>query len=296
MSANKGSTSMRNIPDVALTADNIFVVYNNGSQGMFGGTSCAAPWWAAFTALVNQHAAAHGRPAAGFINPAVYAIGKGAGYAADFHDITTGNNTNRTSHTNFFAVPGYDLCTGWGTPNGSNLISALVSASSLITPTVVWTNSRPLVYGTALGAAQLNATASVPGTFAYTPAAGTALNAGSQTLSVAFTPTDTIDFGVVTAQVTQVVEPAARNVTAASTNRPFGQPNPTFQGVITGLQTGDIMTASYSCAATTASPVGAYPIVPSLIDSARQVPSASTTRGESSATPKPGASSRAGTA
>ena len=67
---------MRNVPDVALTGDNVYVVYNNGSPGIFGGTSCAAPLWAGFLALVNQQAALGGNPPAGFINPAVYTIGK----------------------------------------------------------------------------------------------------------------------------------------------------------------------------------------------------------------------------
>ena len=57
-----------------------------------GGTSCAAPLWAGFTALLNQQAALAGIPTVGFLNPAIYAIGKGPNYTADFHDITTGNN------------------------------------------------------------------------------------------------------------------------------------------------------------------------------------------------------------
>lgn len=128
MTSNHGSTAMRNVPDVALTADNIYVKYNSGGSGNFGGTSCAAPLWAAFTALVNQQNAAMSRPPAGFVNPTVYSIGKSANYAADFHDITTGNNFWNSSPTNFPAVAGYDLCTGWGTPNGSNLIMALAGA------------------------------------------------------------------------------------------------------------------------------------------------------------------------
>ena len=54
MSASQGSTTFRNLPDVALTADNVYAVSDNGQAGDFGGTSCAAPLWAAFTALVNQ--------------------------------------------------------------------------------------------------------------------------------------------------------------------------------------------------------------------------------------------------
>ena len=71
---NGGSVVARNVPDVALTADNIWVKYNNGQSGTFVGTSCAAPLWAGFLALVNQQAAATNQPPVGFINPAVYEI------------------------------------------------------------------------------------------------------------------------------------------------------------------------------------------------------------------------------
>ena len=125
MTANKGSTTKRNIPDVALTADNVWVLYGNGKSGSFGGTSCAAPLWAGLIALANQQATSVGNAPVGFVNPALYAIGKGANYNAGFHDITTGNNTNTSSANLYFAVAGYDLCTGWGTPNGSNLINTL---------------------------------------------------------------------------------------------------------------------------------------------------------------------------
>ncbi len=127
MASNRGSTSFRNIPDVALTADNVFVIYNNGQSGSFGGTSCAAPLWAGFTALVNQQAVANGGKTntIGFINPAIYTIGTSTNYSTDFHDITTGNNTWSSSPTNYYAVSGYDLCTGWGTPAGQSLINAL---------------------------------------------------------------------------------------------------------------------------------------------------------------------------
>ena len=131
MTGNGGSTTMRNLPDVALTAGNIRVICNNGSSGIFAGTSCAAPLWAGFMALVNQQAAMNGQPPAGFINPAIYWIGQGTNYLSCFHDITTGNNTNANSAHLFQAVPGYDLCTGWGTPAGSNLIAALASPEPL---------------------------------------------------------------------------------------------------------------------------------------------------------------------
>jgi subtilase family serine protease len=125
MSHNGGSTNMRNVPDVSMAADNIWVVWNNGSTGSFGGTSAAAPLWAAFMALVNQQAVANGNPTVGFANPALYAIGTGTNYSACFHDIATGNNKNVGSPNKFSAVAGYDLCTGWGTPGGQSLINAL---------------------------------------------------------------------------------------------------------------------------------------------------------------------------
>ena len=127
MSLNQGSTTMRNVPDLACLADTvIWAVAYNGQEGTTGGTSAAAPLWAGFMALVNQQAAASGQPSPGFLNPAIYALGQGTQYSSAFHDITVGNNTNGPSPTNFFAVAGYDLCTGWGTPTGSNFIGALL--------------------------------------------------------------------------------------------------------------------------------------------------------------------------
>jgi subtilase family serine protease len=132
MTANQGSTTMRNVPDVAMVANNINIVWGNdfiGESSDFpeAGTSLAAPLWAGLMALANEQAAANGQPPVGFANPALYAIGKSASYQSCFHDITTGCNTNSSSPTKYQAVAGYDLCTGWGTPNGDNLIPALLS-------------------------------------------------------------------------------------------------------------------------------------------------------------------------
>jgi uncharacterized repeat protein (TIGR01451 family) len=130
MTNNMGSTTLRNVPDVSLTADAIYVVFENGQSGFFGGTSCAAPLWAAYTALVNEQATNRDLPSVGFLNPALYAIGLSSNYTNCFHDITTGNDTNLVVGNRNFAVPGYDLATGWGTPNGSNLINALTASAS----------------------------------------------------------------------------------------------------------------------------------------------------------------------
>ncbi len=137
MADNQGSTTYRNLPDVALTADNIFACYDDGTDNgddYIMGTSCATPLWAAFTALVNQQSAASGHSSVGFINPAIYAIGAGTNYAACFHDITTGNNIGTNTPGYYYAANGYDLCTGWGTPAGINLINALAPYPYIVTP------------------------------------------------------------------------------------------------------------------------------------------------------------------
>jgi subtilase family serine protease len=125
MTTNGASTTNRNVPDVAMIACNAWVVWNNGMEGPWWGTSIGGPLWAGFTALANQQALARSKPALGFLNPALYAIGAGPLYTSCFHDITTGNNVDDSNPTLYFAVPGYDLCTGLGTPNGVNLIDVL---------------------------------------------------------------------------------------------------------------------------------------------------------------------------
>lgn len=77
------------------------------------------------------------------------------------------------------------------------------------TPTIAWAAPAAITYGTALSSDQLNATASVPGAFSYTPAAGTVIPVGNQTLTVTFTPTDTTDYPVQSATTTITVNAAA---------------------------------------------------------------------------------------
>lgn len=131
--SNRGSTILRNVPDVAMEAD-----FDNLACDQFGcyegaaGTSFAAPRWAGFMALVNEQAVANGGRTVGFINPTLYAIGRGSAstYAANFHDITSGTNRCCDQPVFYEAVSGYDLVTGWGTPTGQSLIDALAGDRS----------------------------------------------------------------------------------------------------------------------------------------------------------------------
>jgi xanthomonalisin len=129
-SANLGSTSLRNSPDVAAEAnfDNPTVVNGKLMTG-FGGTSFAAPRWAGFLALVNQQSVANGRSTVGFISPALYNLGASASGDSVFHDITSGSNPPSVGDGGgFSAVAGYDLVTGWGSPAGVALINQLAGS------------------------------------------------------------------------------------------------------------------------------------------------------------------------
>jgi len=90
--------------------------------------------------------------------------------------------------------------------------STVVQISPL-PPQIVWDNPAPIVYGTPLSDAQLNATADVAGTFTYSPPAGTVLPAGDQTLTATFTPSDPANGGAVTLSVTLTVNKAATSLT-----------------------------------------------------------------------------------
>jgi hypothetical protein len=87
---------------------------------------------------------------------------------------------------------------------------------NMANPTVVWATPAAINYGTPLGAAQLNATSSVAGTFSYTPAPGTILKAGPQALSTTFTPTDATDYSTATISASLTVDPAAPTISWAT--------------------------------------------------------------------------------
>ncbi|HEY2468940.1 MAG TPA: Ig-like domain repeat protein [Terracidiphilus sp.] len=126
---NGGSTYLRNVPDVAMEADiDNYYCYMGTCSGGAGGTSFAAPRWAGLMALINEQATETGNaPTGGLgsINPTIYSIGEGSNYNSEFHDVATGNNDSDNQPVWYSAVTGYDLVTGWGSPNGQSLIDAL---------------------------------------------------------------------------------------------------------------------------------------------------------------------------
>ena len=125
---NGGSTTYRNGPDVSANANFTFYVcadQTTCTANELGGTSFAAPMWAGYVALVNQQLEAGNHQAIGFLNPIIYAQNLTSVYGSDFHDITSGTSGS------FSAVVGYDLVTGWGSPNGNGLINTLTTGAAL---------------------------------------------------------------------------------------------------------------------------------------------------------------------
>ena len=149
MALNGGSTVYRDFPDVAMVARDILIYMTNNGQPSspwmgWLGTSASSPLFAGFIALVNEQASNAGLPSVGFLNPALYGIGQSPLYTDCFHDITNGGNfwyltdTGINSGGLYLATEGYDLCTGWGTPNGTNLINALALYGGYGSTNTVW--------------------------------------------------------------------------------------------------------------------------------------------------------------
>jgi subtilase family serine protease len=189
------SKTLRNGPDVSANANFTFYVCADQSctANHWGGTSFATPMWAGYMALINQQAVANGNKPLGFINPTLYTIGLSSNYTTDFHDITSGNN-------GFAATTGYDLVTGWGSPNGAALITALaggsvtpgfsLSASSASVSVVQGSSGTSKITSTVTGgfssAISLSATGQPTGvTVGFSPTSITGAGTSTMTMTVA---------------------------------------------------------------------------------------------------------------
>jgi subtilisin-like proprotein convertase family protein len=184
--------------------------------------------------------------------------------AGRFTSVTNFNGLNAGGEWTLYLA---DLDSG-----GTNLLTewSLELAGS-VSPALSWSQPADILYGTVLGDAELNARATysstnVPGTFIYTPPAGTILNAGAgQTLSVTFIPADTTGFLPRTTNVTINVLRAPLNITANDTNKLYGAALPAFTATYSGFVNGDSPASlnpqvTLATAATAASPPGGYDI------------------------------------
>jgi kumamolisin len=96
-------------------------IFLNGQATMGGGTSLAAPVWAAFTAITDQYLRAHNDRPVGFFNPILFHLANSSVPYPPFHDITLGGNDF------YLATPGYDMTTGLGSPDVYNLARDLAA-------------------------------------------------------------------------------------------------------------------------------------------------------------------------
>jgi kumamolisin len=202
-SSNKGSTTLRNGPDVSANAN--FTFYTCADQttclaNEYGGTSFAAPMWAGYIALVNQQLANNGESTIGFINPTIYAENESGGaltsaYSTDFHDITSGTSGS------YSATTGYDLVTGWGSPNGTGLINALAPTSTTPTFTLSASPNAVSVVQGGNGSSTVTTTA-VDG---FDSAVALSATGQPSTVTVGFSPTSIAAPGSGTSSVTLAV-------------------------------------------------------------------------------------------
>ncbi|HXE34722.1 MAG TPA: protease pro-enzyme activation domain-containing protein [Verrucomicrobiae bacterium] len=200
-SSNKGSTTLRNGPDVSANANFTFYVcadQTTCTANDYGGTSFATPMWAGYIALVNEQLANNGQPTIGFINPTIYSESVTSAYGSEFHDITSGTSGS------FSAVTGYDLVTGWGSPNGTGLINALaptstspnftISASPASVSVVQGNNGTSTITTAVSGgfnsAIALSATGQPTGvTVSFSPTSIAAPGSGTSTMTIAVAST-----------------------------------------------------------------------------------------------------------
>lgn len=120
---SNASNGHRQVPDVSADADpgTGWSVYSQGQPGEAGGTSAAAPFWAASTLLIEQYASSQGVPRLGFVDPLLYALARSPQRFAPFHDVTVGGNRY------YWAGPGWDPATGLGSPDVFNLARDVVA-------------------------------------------------------------------------------------------------------------------------------------------------------------------------
>ena len=142
-------------------------------------------------------------------------------------------------------------------------VSGTLTVSGISAPTITWAVPAGIAYGTALSAAQLDATASVPGTFTYSPASGAVLAAGTQTLSVTFAPSNTALYSSTNASVSMTVAKAPLTITASNLTMVYGAAMPTltcgYAGFVNGNTPSSLTTPVVMATDGAAnSPVGAY--------------------------------------
>lgn len=180
--------------------------------GTVSGTSASIPYPTALSTLLNASTGAVSSTCTYTATPSGQAVTSASTLTVGSYTLTA---TCVPTNTTLYAT------------TTSNISLTVTQTSPLLT----WATPAAITYGTALSTTQLNATASVAGTsFVYTPAAGTVETPGTYTLSVLFTPTDTIDYSTQTKTVSLLVNPATPPIVLTATPNPIFVTNTTTLG------------------------------------------------------------------
>lgn len=130
--AGVNGSTQRTTPDVSYNATIsggvlTYLGFLGSSSGwyIFGGTSAGSPQWASIIAIADQARGLKGEGQLGYLNPRLYSVAESGAYSSDFHDITVGNNELVGTPFGYSAHSGYDIASGWGTPQVANLVSSL---------------------------------------------------------------------------------------------------------------------------------------------------------------------------
>jgi uncharacterized repeat protein (TIGR01451 family) len=255
-----GANALPDIPahTVVVDPNNTSRIYVGTDLGVFVTLNGGASWAKETTGFSNtvvksleikniggistMYAFTHGRGAFKVAIPASCAtvtpnIAVGAAGGTPNVSVTSGSGActwNAVSNDSWIHVTGGASGAGSGTVNltvdpnttGTPRTGTLTVAGQTVTvfqrafPTITWSNPADIIYGTALSGTQLNATANTPGTFTYTPPAGTVLGKGPHNLHVDFTPTDTVNYDPTSKDVSINVLSAVLNLSMTADRNP----------------------------------------------------------------------------
>lgn len=186
-----------------------------------------------------------------------------SGLAVSFAS-TTASVCSISGSTVTILTPGTCTIQATQAGNATYIAATPVSQSFTVakaTPVLTWTAPAAITFGSALGNGQLNATASVPGTFVYTPAAGYVLPVGTgETLSVTFTPTDSADYNAVTATTTITVNAGSLTPASIAVTKTLTRVNGNIYAAVTIANNGGTAAANVVLTSVTVGGVKATPV------------------------------------
>lgn len=221
--------------------------------------------------LFSNHTITFAKPADKYLGNPIFALNAStnAGHGIEFSSLTPSICTVSGPHVSLLALGTCTIRAGYIGNQSTHTAAPSVVQSFEVkqAPSITWATPAPITYGTALSNSQLNASASVAGTMNYSVLLGDKLPAGTHTITATFTANDT-SYGSFQKQVTLTVNKVPLTITAQNASREQGAANPAFSATYSGFVNGENKsvlagTLQITTTATSNSPAGTYPIVPS---------------------------------